>query len=135
MSPDSRPTRHAELGRVPWRGRPPRPGPAARPVSIGGHLRRHIDEHLGALGRDQVADHGGESRGAVVLARQAHGHADGEQQAEVREDRVAGGGDRRHVEQVGLAEPQQQAATGSTAMGSMSARPMGCSFAMICFMP
>ena len=37
------------------------------------------------------------------------------------------------VEQVGLAEPQQQAGDGSTAIGSISARPSGCSPANLLF--
>ena len=45
----------------------------------------------------------------MVLAREAHRDADGEKQAEVGEDRVARRGHRRDVEQVGLAQAQQQA--------------------------
>ena len=50
---------------------------------------------LRALRGDQVAHHAGETRGAMVLARQAHRDADGEQQAEVGEDGVARRGDGR----------------------------------------
>ena len=71
--------------------------------NAGGDLGRHVDQHLRALGRHEVTDHAREARGAVILAREADRDADGEQQAEVREDGVAGGGDGRHVEQVGLA--------------------------------
>ena len=45
----------------------------------------------------------------MILARETDRDADGEEQAEVGEDRVARRGDRGDVEQVGLAEPQQQA--------------------------
>ena len=48
----------------------------------------------------------------MVLARDADGDADREQDAEVREDGLPGGGDRRQVEQVRLPEPQQQARDG-----------------------
>ena len=65
-------------------------------------------QHLGTLRRDQITHHAREPRGAVILARESDGDADREQQAEVREDRIAGGGDRRDIEQIGLAESQQQ---------------------------
>ena len=52
-------------------------------------LRRHGDQDFGALGRDQVADDAGEPGRAVVLARETDRDADREQQAEVREDRLA----------------------------------------------
>ncbi len=74
----------------------------------GRDVRRHVQQGLGALGGDQEADHARQARRAVVLAREAHGHADGEQQAQVGEDRVAGGGHEGDVQQVGLAQPQQQ---------------------------
>ena len=61
--------------------------------NVGGDLGRHVDEHLRALGGHQVAHHAGEARGAMILAREADRHAEGEQQAEVREDGVASGGD------------------------------------------
>jgi len=69
---------------------------------------RDDHQHLGAFGQDEEADGAGKSRRAVILAREADRDADCEQQSEVREDRIAGSGDKRDVEQVGLAEPEQQ---------------------------
>ncbi len=71
-------------------------------------IGRNRDQHLRALGRDEVADDAREPRRAVVLAREPDRHADREQQAEIREDRIAGRRDRRDVEQVRLPEAQQQ---------------------------
>ena len=99
-------------------------GPTASPGNLRGDVGRHVDEHLGALRRDEIADHRREARGAVVFARESDRDADGEQQAEVREDRVAGGGDGGESSRSGCPSRSSSAATGNTAIGSISARPM-----------
>ncbi len=68
-----------------------------------------LGQHLGAARGDEIADDGRETGRAVVLARDADGDSDREQYAEVREYCLAGSRDCRQVQQVRLAEPQQQA--------------------------
>ena len=44
----------------------------------------------------------------MVLARKTHGDPGREDEAQVGEDRIPGGGHEGQVEEIGLAEPQQQ---------------------------
>ena len=79
------------------------------------------------LRRDDEADHAREPRRAVVLAREPDRDADREEQAQVGEDRVARRGDRtRCSSRSGWPRRSSSPAIGSTAIGSISARPSGC---------
>src|SRR5439155_25813940 len=60
-----------------------------------------------ALGGHDVSDHTGKRRSAVVLPRQTDRDAGREEQAEIREDRVARRRDERDVKHVRLAETEQ----------------------------
>ena len=77
---------------------------AERHAELGDFLRRAAQDHARAFAGDEETDDAGETRGAVVLAREPDGHADREQQAEVREDRIARGGHEGEIEQVRLTE-------------------------------
>ena len=86
------------------------------------------EQRLGALGGDQEADDAGEARRAVVLAREADRR---------RRSRTAGRDWRRSrrrprrrtamLSRSGWPRRSSSPATGSTAIGSISARPSGCS--------
>jgi hypothetical protein len=90
---------------------PGRDGEIARGLigESGGRVRRHLKQRLRPFGEDEKADGPSKARSAVVLARQPDGDADSEQEPQMGEDRVTGRGDERDVEQVRLAEPEQQA--------------------------
>ncbi|EDX25581.1 hypothetical protein SSAG_05419 [Streptomyces sp. Mg1] len=79
---------------------------------------------------DEEADERGERRGTVRLLREADRDADAEQQRQVREDGVTGGGEHRGdlapaetvlAEDVGLAEAQQDAGGGQDGDGQLEA--------------
>ncbi|CRQ64570.1 hypothetical protein PAERUG_P47_London_12_VIM_2_12_12_01943 [Pseudomonas aeruginosa] len=72
------------------------------------HVDARID-HLEHRDHHQVADGAGEAGGAIVVASETDGDADGEDQRQVGEDRLAGVVDQRNVEQVDVAQAQQQA--------------------------
>ena len=61
----------------------------------GERVRRHGHQRLRAVAGHQEADHAGQTRRAVAVLGEAHRDADGEQQAEIVEDRVAGRGHER----------------------------------------
>ncbi|EAU68532.1 hypothetical protein STIAU_7384 [Stigmatella aurantiaca DW4/3-1] len=114
--------RHAdlrqELGLVAGDGQIPR-----RPGQLSQHLGGHAHDGFGALDGDEEAHGAGEPRGAMVLAREAHRHTHGEQQAEVGEDGVARGGHEGNVQQVPLAKPQQEACDGKDCDGQHQGTP------------
>jgi hypothetical protein len=58
--------------------------------------------------QDQITDTPGQSSRAVVLLREAHGHADRKNQREVSKDRSPGVCDPLDVEQVGLSQTEQK---------------------------
>ncbi len=72
-----------------------------------GRIRGHLKERLGALRQHQKADRAREPCGAMIFSSQANCDTDPEQQPKVRENRVSGRGDKRHVEEVGLAQAEQ----------------------------
>ena len=75
----------------------------------------HVDMGVERLeGRDQhqITDRPGQACGAVVIAGKTHGNADSEDQRQVGENRVAGIVDDCDVEQVGVAQTQQQPGNG-----------------------
>ena len=72
----------------------------------------HVDggvHHLERGDHHQVTNRPGQARSAVVVTGKTHGDADGEDQRQVGEDRLAGVVHHRDVEQVGVAQAQQQA--------------------------
>ncbi|MNQ83366.1 hypothetical protein D3C85_984440 [compost metagenome] len=66
-------------------------------------------DHLECRHQHQVADGPGQARRAVVVTGKADGDADGEDQRQVGEDCIAGVVDQGDVQQVGVAQAQQQA--------------------------
>src|SRR5690606_35237913 len=70
--------------------------------------RRDIDQNLRAARRDEESHDCCETRCAVILARKTYRDTDRKQQAEVVKDRLPRCGHRGHIEQIALAEPQQQ---------------------------
>ncbi|MOA11612.1 hypothetical protein D3C78_1315630 [compost metagenome] len=72
----------------------------------------HVDarvEHLEGGDHHQVADHPGKPRRTVVVLGETDRDADGEDHRQVGEDHLAGVVDDRDVQQVGIAQAQQQA--------------------------
>ena len=80
-------------------------------VSLPGQRRERggrSDEHLRALGGDQIRHHGRKPGGAVILARESDRDTDREQQSEIVEDRLPGSLEDGQIQQVRLAEAKQQ---------------------------
>ncbi len=81
--------------------------------------------HLGATGGHQVSHDTRQPRRVVILARELDSHANREQQAEIREDRTARPPpSRARFNTSGWPRRRRRGATGSTAIGNMSARPI-----------